>query len=325
MDDDHAGMPAAVATSTERSIFPMGSVPHTFRVNREQGACNAPTSRPNSSAGADPGGILALGVLRDHHLDAAVAGLGREPERPGEGREKNAADENNTDGEAIGPMLPADRRGPVRILRRMWIFPLAAALVAAAFAVSLARRFAGSRRLYLAMVRGACDVRARLAGGRDRRVLRLERTLFEVWIFGAVLNVPLLAAGEIHLLKRHPVLDLVVWAALAFVVAYTIAVTRGAVVDAAALAERLPSGKEVFGDGSSAHRLPADLDPVLRDPRGRRGLVRLADARPGGAAGASSARSWSRRARRSPRPRARRSRPSGTSSRSPSHCSRGSP
>ena len=33
----------------------------------------------------DPGGVLALGVLRDHHLDAAVAGLGREPERPGEG------------------------------------------------------------------------------------------------------------------------------------------------------------------------------------------------------------------------------------------------
>jgi hypothetical protein len=76
------------------------------------------------------------------------------------------------------------------------------------------------------------------------------------WILGAVLNVPLLAAGEVHLLGRAWVLDLLVWVALAFVFAYTIAVTRGAPVDPAALAERLPSGKEVFGDGSAAHRLP---------------------------------------------------------------------
>jgi hypothetical protein len=52
------------------------------------------------------------------------------------------------------------------------------------------------------------------------------------------------------------VLDLVVWMALAFVFAYTIAVTRGAPVDPAALAEQLPSGKEVFGDDTAAYRLP---------------------------------------------------------------------
>jgi hypothetical protein len=33
-------------------------------------------------------------------------------------------------------------------------------------------------------------------------------------------------------------------------------VTRGAAIEPAALAERLPSGKDVFGDGSAAYRLP---------------------------------------------------------------------
>ena len=155
-------------------------------------------------------------------------------------------------------MLPADRADPVRILSRMWIFPLAAALVAAVFAVELGRRFARSRRLYLAMWSGALAMYALASLAVAIGALSgWNRTLFEVyWIFGAVLNVPLLAAGEIHLLKRHPVLDIVVWALLAFVVAYTIAVTRGADVNDAALTERLPSGKEVFGDGQPAHRLP---------------------------------------------------------------------
>ncbi|MGH2679331.1 MAG: hypothetical protein ACRDG8_02425 [Actinomycetota bacterium] len=140
----------------------------------------------------------------------------------------------------------------------MWAFPLAAALVAFAFAASLGRRFARSPRIHLAMWCGALVLYALaslavVAGA----AVGWSRTLFEAyWIFGAVLNVPLLAAGEIHLLRRGPVLDLVVWIALAFVVAYTVAVTRGATIDAAALADPLPSGKEVFGGGTAAHRLP---------------------------------------------------------------------
>ena len=43
-----------------------------------------------------------------------------------------------------------------------------------------------------------------------------------------MLNVPLLAAGEVHLLRRGQVLDIAVWVVLAFVFAYTVAVTRGA-------------------------------------------------------------------------------------------------
>jgi len=43
---------------------------------------------------------------------------------------------------------------------------------------------------------------------------------------------------------------------LAFVTAYTIAVVRTAPTSAAALGDELPSGKDVFGDGTAAHRLP---------------------------------------------------------------------
>ncbi len=43
---------------------------------------------------------------------------------------------------------------------------------------------------------------------------------------------------------------------LVFLCAYTVSTIRGAPFDATALAERLPSGKDVFGDGSAAHRLP---------------------------------------------------------------------
>jgi hypothetical protein len=140
----------------------------------------------------------------------------------------------------------------------MWVFPLAAAVVAFAFAASLARRFGRSRRLHLAMWCAALVMYAvaslAVAGGAFDG---WSRTLFEVyWILGAVLNVPLLAAGEVHLLRRGPVLDVAVWVVLAFVFAYTIAVTRGADVVTASLAERLPSGKDVFGDGSAAYRLP---------------------------------------------------------------------
>jgi hypothetical protein len=140
----------------------------------------------------------------------------------------------------------------------MWVFPLLAAVVALAFAVSLGRRSARTRRIHLAFWSGALVLYAiasfAVAAGA---AVGWSRALFEAyWILGAVLNVPLLAAGEVHLLGRGWVLDLIVWVVLAFVFAYTIAVTRGAPVDPAALAERLPSGKEVFGDGSAAHRLP---------------------------------------------------------------------
>ncbi|MGH7358554.1 MAG: hypothetical protein ACREJR_07060, partial [Candidatus Rokuibacteriota bacterium] len=76
------------------------------------------------------------------------------------------------------------------------------------------------------------------------------------WALGAVLNVPFLAQGELDLLVHNRTVRSVLYVVLAFVTAYTIARVRTAPVDAAALAEELPSGKDVFGDGSPAHRLP---------------------------------------------------------------------
>lgn len=140
----------------------------------------------------------------------------------------------------------------------MWVFPSAAAVVALVFAVALGRRFAERRQVYLALWCGALLMYAVASGAVAAGASAgWNRSLFEVfWIFGAVLNVPLLAAGEVQLLGRNRILDTAVWIVLAFVCAYTIAVTRGAAVNASALAEQLPSGKEVFGDGSPAHRLP---------------------------------------------------------------------
>jgi hypothetical protein len=140
----------------------------------------------------------------------------------------------------------------------MWVFPLAAAVVAFVFSAALGRQFARRQRIHLAMWCGALVMYgvASLAVAAGAAV-GWNRTLFEVyWILGAVLNVPLLAAGEGHLLRRGQILDVAVWVVLAFVFAYTFAVTRGAAIDPASLAERLPSGKEVFGDGSAAYRLP---------------------------------------------------------------------
>ena len=140
----------------------------------------------------------------------------------------------------------------------MWVFPLAAAVVALAFAISLGRRWIDRRHpavglwcLALAMY-GIASLAVAAGVAFD-----WSEPLFEVyWIFGAVLNVVLLAAGEVRLLSDDRYVEGGVWIVLAFVTAYTVAVTRGAAMDAAALAERLPSGKDVFGDGSAAHRLP---------------------------------------------------------------------
>jgi hypothetical protein len=140
----------------------------------------------------------------------------------------------------------------------MWVFPLAAALVALAFAAALGRRFVERRRTYLGLwcaalvMYGVASLAVAIGVGWG-----WSRGPFEVyWILGAVLNVPLLAAGEVQLLTRNRIVEAAVWILLAFVAAYTIAVTRGAPMDPTALIERLPSGKDVFGDGTAAHRLP---------------------------------------------------------------------
>jgi hypothetical protein len=140
----------------------------------------------------------------------------------------------------------------------MWAFPLLAAVVAAVFAFLVARQFVSRRRPYqlawaiaLAMYAAASlAVVFGVAGGWTSGEFQVY------WALGAVLNVPYLAGGELLLLVRNRTVQAAIWIVLVFVTAYTLSVLRGASFDTAALAEDLPSGKHVFGDGSAAHRLP---------------------------------------------------------------------
>ena len=144
------------------------------------------------------------------------------------------------------------------MLRDMWVFPLLAALIALSFAGLLMRQWFARRRTYqaiwaiaLLMYAVACfEVFLGGLGGWTSGEFRVY------WLLGAVLNVPFLALGELELLVKHKGVRAAMYAITIFVTAYAIARVRTAGIHAAALAEDLPSGKEVFGDGSAAHRLP---------------------------------------------------------------------
>jgi len=140
----------------------------------------------------------------------------------------------------------------------MWVFPLAAAVVAFVFAGLLARQYGERRRPYqlfwlvaLAMYGVASlAVVAGVAGD-------WSRVTFQVyWALGACLNVPFLAAGELVLLFRKPWVTWACVVVLIFLVAYSLAVLRGVAMDATALTKNLPLGREVFGSGTSAQKLP---------------------------------------------------------------------
>ena len=140
----------------------------------------------------------------------------------------------------------------------MWVFPLAAALVAVLFSVALVRRYAARRQSYeviwalalLMYAAASLAVAFGVANGWTSGEFRVY------WALGAVLNVPFLAQGELDLLIPRRGVRWALYVLLAFITAYTIAVVRTAEIHTAALAQDLPSGKEVFGDGTAAHRLP---------------------------------------------------------------------
>jgi hypothetical protein len=140
----------------------------------------------------------------------------------------------------------------------MWVFPLAAALVAVLFSAALVRRYAARRQSYeviwalalLMYAAASLAVAFGVATGWTSGEFRVY------WGLGAVLNVPFLAQGELDLLIPRRGVRWALYVLLAFVTAYTIAVVRTAEIDSAALGQDLPSGKEVFGDGTAAHRLP---------------------------------------------------------------------
>src|SRR3990170_6600399 len=158
--------------------------------------------------------------------------------------------------------MPHDPSGlRARVLRYaagVWISPLAAAAVAAAFALALPRRFVAGRHSYQALWALALAMYAAASFvvflGALNGWTSAEFRVY--WALGAVLNVPYLAKGELDLLIRDRRVRAGLYVLLAFVTAYTVARVRTAGIDMEALGERLPSGKEVFGDGTPAHRLP---------------------------------------------------------------------
>jgi len=139
----------------------------------------------------------------------------------------------------------------------MWVFPLVAAIVAFVFAAMLAKQFAirrGQAQLLWAIALAmyglaSIAVTAGVLSGWTRTWFVLY------WAFGAVLNVAFLAGGELVLLFRRRWVLWAVWLVLVFVTAYTLTVLRGANVNPAAFADRLPLGRDVFGSGTPAHRL----------------------------------------------------------------------
>ncbi len=134
------------------------------------------------------------------------------------------------------------------MLRRMWAFPLAAALVALVFATLLVRQYAARRRPYqalwaIALLMYAAASFALFLGVRGGWTTAEYRVY---WLLGAVLNVPYLAQGEIHLLVRNRTVSTAVLLVLLFGSAFAASRVRTATVDVGALARDLPLGKEVF-------------------------------------------------------------------------------
>jgi hypothetical protein len=140
----------------------------------------------------------------------------------------------------------------------MWVLPLVAAIVAGVFSGLLVRRYLRHRRPYQAVWAISLAMYAiasvAVAAGAANGWTEFGFELY--WALGAVLNVPFLAAGEVLLLFRQRWVCWVTVGALIFLTALTFSTLSGAVYDAEALTETLPSGKHVFGAGSPAHQLP---------------------------------------------------------------------
>jgi hypothetical protein len=136
------------------------------------------------------------------------------------------------------------------------VFPLAAALIALWFAAQLGRRFAGRRRPHegvwtLALLMYGLASFAMFYGVVDRWSTGEFRVF---WLFGAVLTVPFLFAGELYLLAprafAHAGLALLAAAGI-----YAGLEVWRAAMHAAQLSRSLPLGKDVFGDNSAPYRL----------------------------------------------------------------------
>jgi hypothetical protein len=139
----------------------------------------------------------------------------------------------------------------------VWIFPLLATLVSLAFASVLIRGAIRTGRPAQAMWAIALLLYAASSFAMFLGALT-NWTPFEFrayWLLGAILTVPYLAQGELYLLVPRTVAN-VLLIAVVFGTAFAVARIRGAPLQTAPLTDQLPLGKDVFGGGSEAHRLP---------------------------------------------------------------------
>jgi hypothetical protein len=137
------------------------------------------------------------------------------------------------------------------------VFPLLAGMIAGVFSLVLLVRFGQRRRPHegvwaLALMMYAVASFAMYLGV----VAGWTVSEFKAyWLFGAILNVPFLFLGEAYLLARRRAMAHALLAALAILAVVAAWVVVRAPVQARALAATLPLGKDVFGAGTSAHRL----------------------------------------------------------------------
>jgi hypothetical protein len=136
--------------------------------------------------------------------------------------------------------------------------PIAASVVALAFGVHLLVR-AGRRRTWHEAVWGVALLMFAAASGAlafgvaDGWSSAEFRTY---WLFGAVLNVPYLALGEVYLLARRPWLGHLVLVVLLAASAWAAGEVRSAPVDTDVLeTERFFAGREVLGEDAPARTL----------------------------------------------------------------------
>jgi MFS family permease len=136
------------------------------------------------------------------------------------------------------------------------VLPILAAVIALAFGMHLLVR-SGRRRNWFEAIWGLAMLMFALATGA--LVLGVadgwSSAEFRVyWLFGAVLTVPWLGLGELYLLIRKPWVSHLLLVLLLGATVWAAATVRTAPMSEA-LAQDFPLGREVFGDGSDAHRL----------------------------------------------------------------------
>jgi hypothetical protein len=135
-------------------------------------------------------------------------------------------------------------------MAKMWIFPMVGSVVALAFAGMLARRYLERRRppeilWALALVMYAVASAALALGAGDGWSTGEYRAY---WLFGAVLNVPFLAMGEVYLLLKRRLVAELLLLVLLFATAFALNRIRTATLVATALEADLPRGSRAWAN-----------------------------------------------------------------------------